>query len=112
MDISIRVLIFVPTLRSCLIFLFRYAMFAMNVMPSSVRNAERCVASVFVGSMGGHGALISFLKNPGLYKSVSAFAPICHPVDCPWGNKAFLGYLGSDRASWEVSKKIFNPFRS
>eukprot|EP00736_Rhodelphis_marinus_P002320 Rmarinus@m.24312 len=51
--------------------------------------------SVFGHSMGGHGALICALKNPGLYKSVSAFAPICNPVDCPWGHKAFTNYLGS-----------------
>jgi len=46
-------------------------------------------------SMGGHGALIAFLKNPGMYKSVSAFAPICNPTQVPWGKKAFEGYLGS-----------------
>ena len=51
-------------------------------------------------SMGGHGALICFLKNPGMYKSVSAFAPICNPMQCPWGEKAFTGYLGSDRETW------------
>lgn len=51
--------------------------------------------------MGGHGALICALKNPGLYKSVSAFAPICNPVNCAWGVKAFTGYLGNDRNAWE-----------
>lgn len=51
-------------------------------------------------SMGGHGALICALKNPGMYKSVSAFAPICHPSNCPWGQKAFTGYLGQDKAAW------------
>jgi len=52
--------------------------------------------------MGGHGALICALKNPGLYKSVSAFAPICNPVNCPWGVKAFTGYLGSgDKDVWK-----------
>ena len=49
-------------------------------------------------SMGGHGALISHLKNPGKYTSVSAFAPICNPTKCPWGEKAFIGYLGSVEA--------------
>lgn len=44
--------------------------------------------------MGGHGALILALKNPGLFKTVSAFAPICNPSICPWGIKAFTGYLG------------------
>lgn len=45
-------------------------------------------------SMGGHGALICALKNPGKYRCVSAFAPICNPINCPWGKKAFTGYLG------------------
>ena len=53
--------------------------------------------------MGGHGALICALKNPGKYKSVSAFAPISNPMQCPWGQKAFKGYLGDNKSSWEVS---------
>lgn len=52
-------------------------------------------------SMGGHGALICALKNPGRYQSVSAFSPITNPVNCPWGEKAFSGYLGEDRESWK-----------
>jgi len=52
-------------------------------------------------SMGGHGALIAALKNPGHYQSVSAFAPIAHPSACPWGKKAFEGYLGTDTSAWE-----------
>lgn len=56
--------------------------------------------SVSGHSMGGHGALICALKNPGHYQSVSAFAPICHPSDCPWGEKAFSGYLGDDVDAW------------
>jgi len=59
------------------------------------------LASIMGHSMGGHGALISFLKNPGMYESVSAFAPICNPVNCPWGHKAFGGYLGSDQEAWK-----------
>jgi S-formylglutathione hydrolase len=51
-------------------------------------------------SMGGHGALVCYLRNPGKYLSVSAFAPICHPSDCPWGQKAFSSYLGEDRNDW------------
>src|SRR5690606_25809912 len=51
-------------------------------------------------SMGGHGALICALKNPGRYRSVSAFAPIANPLDCPWGEKAFSRYLGEDRSRW------------
>ena len=52
--------------------------------------------------MGGHGALICHLKNPGMYRCVSALAPICNPSQCPWGHKAFGGYLGSDQTSWAV----------
>jgi S-formylglutathione hydrolase len=51
-------------------------------------------------SMGGHGALTLALRHPGLFKSVSAFAPICAPSQCPWGHKAFTGYLGSDVSTW------------
>uniref|UniRef100_A0A8C2MAB2 S-formylglutathione hydrolase n=2 Tax=Cricetulus griseus TaxID=10029 RepID=A0A8C2MAB2_CRIGR len=58
--------------------------------------------SIFGHSMGGHGALICALKNPGKYKSVSAFAPICNPVLCPWGKKAFSGYLGPDQSKWKA----------
>jgi S-formylglutathione hydrolase len=50
--------------------------------------------------MGGHGALTLALRHPGLFKSVSAFAPICAPTQCPWGEKAFSGYLGRDRSTW------------
>jgi len=55
---------------------------------------------IFGHSMGGHGALTIALKNPDQYKSVSAFAPICAPSQCPWGKKALGNYLGQDRASW------------
>ena len=55
---------------------------------------------IFGHSMGGHGALTLALKNPGLYQSVSAFAPIAAPMRCPWGTKAFSGYLGDDTKAW------------
>lgn len=85
--------------------------------------------SVSGHSMGGHGALVCALRNPGKYKvarvegsnpsprsggrgllthflsvpqAVSALAPICNPSQCPWGQKAFSGYLGNDRSTWEV----------
>ena len=57
-------------------------------------------AGVMGHSMGGHGALICALKRPDVFRSCSAFAPISNPVNCPWGEKAFGGYLGSDRAEW------------
>lgn len=71
--------------------------------------------SVFGHSMGGHGALICTLKNPGMYRSVSAFAPICNPINCAWGKKAFTGYLGPDQDAWkewdatELVKKYNGP---
>lgn len=55
---------------------------------------------IFGHSMGGHGALMLALRSPGLYRSVSAFAPIAAPMRCPWGQKAFSGYLGDDREAW------------
>ena len=51
-------------------------------------------------SMGGHGALTIALRNPSTFKSVSAFAPIVSPLNCPWGEKALTGYIGSDKAAW------------
>jgi S-formylglutathione hydrolase len=51
-------------------------------------------------SMGGHGALTLALRHPGRFASVSAFAPIASPMNCPWGEKALGGYLGPDRATW------------
>ncbi|XP_064639065.1 S-formylglutathione hydrolase-like isoform X2 [Lineus longissimus] len=65
-----------------------------NVIPDKM--------SIFGHSMGGHGALTIALKNPGKYLSVSAFAPICNPTQCPWGEKAFRGYLGEDREAWKA----------
>jgi S-formylglutathione hydrolase len=51
-------------------------------------------------SMGGHGALTLALRHPGRFKSLSAFAPICAPSQCPWGQKAFGNYLGADQTAW------------
>ncbi|RZI66390.1 MAG: S-formylglutathione hydrolase [Variovorax sp.] len=55
---------------------------------------------VFGHSMGGHGALTLALRHPGVFASLSALAPICAPTRCPWGEKAFTGYLGADRSRW------------
>ncbi|WP_314404052.1 S-formylglutathione hydrolase [Stenotrophomonas rhizophila] len=60
-------------------------------------------------SMGGHGALVIALKNPGRYRSVSAFSPIVAPTRVPWGQKAFAAYLGEDRngwAAWDASELV------
>lgn len=56
---------------------------------------------IFGHSMGGHGALVCALRNPGRYRSVSAFAPIANPSRVPWGDKAFNRYLGPDREAWK-----------
>lgn len=58
--------------------------------------------SVAGHSMGGHGALVCALRNPGRYRSVSAFAPIVNPSAVPWGEKAFTHYLGPDRSTWRA----------
>lgn len=55
---------------------------------------------IFGHSMGGHGALVCALRNRDRYRSVSAFAPISAPMQCPWGQKAFSGYLGDDKTAW------------
>ena len=58
-------------------------------------------AAISGHSMGGHGALMIALRNPDKFVSVSAFSPICHPCDCPWGEKALTAYLGEDRGNWQ-----------
>lgn len=62
--------------------------------------ADPARIGIFGHSMGGHGALVHALRRPDLFRSVSAFAPIAAPSACPWGEKAFSGYLGPDRAAW------------
>jgi S-formylglutathione hydrolase len=57
---------------------------------------------LFGHSMGGHGALVSALRNPGFWHSLSAFAPIANPCAVPWGEKAFSNYLGADREAWKA----------
>ena len=58
-------------------------------------------AGIFGHSMGGHGAMTIALNNTGRYRSVSAFAPICSPINCPWGQKALSRYIGDDRQRWQ-----------
>jgi S-formylglutathione hydrolase len=71
---------------------------------------------IFGHSMGGHGALVLALRNPTLFRSVSAFAPIAAPSICPWGEKAFTGYLGADQEAWkrydasELMRTMRSPF--
>ena len=83
---------------------YRMYSYVTSELPEVVRtnfNVNPDRQSIFGHSMGGHGALICTLKNPGMYRSVSAFAPICNPINCPWGKKAFSGYLGPDRETWK-----------
>ncbi|HEY9025274.1 MAG TPA: S-formylglutathione hydrolase [Burkholderiaceae bacterium] len=61
---------------------------------------RRDALGVFGHSMGGHGALALALRHPGMFRSVSAFAPVAAPMQCPWGIKAFTNYLGDDLATW------------
>jgi S-formylglutathione hydrolase len=63
-------------------------------------NLDAARLGIFGHSMGGHGALTLALKHPGVFQSVSAFAPICAPTQCPWGEKAFSAYLGADPSQW------------
>jgi S-formylglutathione hydrolase len=82
---------------------YRMHDYVVKELPQLVENelplsSERSVSG---HSMGGHGALICALKNPGYYKSVSAFAPIANPMACAWGQKALKGYLGEDQSRWE-----------
>ncbi|MEM7292966.1 MAG: S-formylglutathione hydrolase [Pseudomonadota bacterium] len=77
--------------------------YVVNELPALIESELPIDArrSVTGHSMGGHGALIVALKNPGHYRSVSAFAPICAPTQCPWGEKIFSGYLGGIEAGRE-----------
>ncbi|MEO0365544.1 MAG: S-formylglutathione hydrolase [Pseudomonadota bacterium] len=67
---------------------------------SEVCPADMTRQSIMGHSMGGHGALTIALRNPERFQSVSAFAPICAPIQCPWGHKALNAYLGDDQQAW------------
>jgi S-formylglutathione hydrolase len=82
---------------------YRMYSYVTRELPEIVRSlpgARTEVQGIFGHSMGGHGALVCALRNPDQYRSVSAFAPISAPMQSPWGEKAFGGYLGPDRESW------------
>lgn len=77
--------------------------YVISELPDIINNnfavdINRC--SISGHSMGGHGALTMALKNSQVYKSVSAFSPICSPIQCPWGQKALTNYLGNARQRW------------
>ena len=71
-----------------------------ELLPLVQRDTGLTRVGLFGHSMGGHGALTLALRHPGRFTSLSAFAPIAAPMQCPWGQKAFAGYLGDDRAAW------------
>ena len=82
---------------------YRMYSYVTEELPALVaaRFPARADAQSILGhSMGGHGALVAALRNPGRYRSVSALAPIGAPSRVPWGKKAFTGYLGADPAAW------------
>ncbi|WP_417450844.1 S-formylglutathione hydrolase [Kordiimonas sp.] len=82
---------------------FRMYSYVTRELPNVIANsfpADMGRQGITGHSMGGHGALTIWLKNRDTYKSVSAFAPIVSPLNCPWGEKALSGYLGTDRTAW------------
>ena len=84
----------------------RYRMYSYVTQELQALMAEHFPADmnhqgIFGHSMGGHGAVVMHLRNPGVYRSVSALAPIAAPSQCPWGRKAFTAYLGEDQAAWQ-----------
>lgn len=85
-----------------------------QLFPSPAAPAKQRRCSITGHSMGGHGALVCALRNPGKYCSVSAFAPIAHPSVCPWGQKAFRGYLGGIEAGemYDATLLVADPGRA
>ncbi len=82
---------------------FRMRSYIERELPALVAEefpADMQRQAIFGHSMGGHGALTIALRNPDCFKSVSAFAPIVSPLNCPWGHKALGGYLGADQTAW------------
>ncbi|WP_374402565.1 S-formylglutathione hydrolase [Niveibacterium sp.] len=82
---------------------FRMESYVVHELPALIGEhfpAELSRCGLFGHSMGGHGALVLALRNPGRYRSLSAFAPIGAPSQCPWGEKAFSRYLGDEREQW------------
>lgn len=82
---------------------YRMYDYVVEELPQLIREhfpVDPSGVGIFGHSMGGHGALTIALKNPGRFRSVSAFSPICSPMQCPWGEKALGNYLGPDREAW------------
>jgi S-formylglutathione hydrolase len=82
---------------------YRMATYIERELPTLVKSelpADMTRQSIMGHSMGGHGALTIALRNQDRYASVSAFSPICSPMNCPWGEKALSGYLGGNKERW------------
>jgi len=81
---------------------YRMYDYIVNELPELVKREFPVTDSWSISghSMGGHGALMIALRNPGMFKSVSAFSPICNPMHVLWGQKAFSNYLGDDTETW------------
>ncbi len=80
--------------------MYTYVTLELRTLIESGFPVDPARTGIFGHSMGGHGALTLALRNPDIYRSVSAFAPIAAPRTCPWGQKAFTGYLGPDEGQW------------
>ena len=80
--------------------MFDYVTEELPSLVAGELGADQARIGVTGHSMGGHGALICALKRPDVFSSCSAFAPISAPSQCPWGKKAFTGYLGDDKTEW------------
>lgn len=89
--------------------------FVVKELPAIVEKEfpVNSLRSICGHSMGGHGALTIALKNPDKYESVSAFSPICNPMECAWGQKAFPLYLGEDKNSWKQydAKELIKSYK-
>jgi S-formylglutathione hydrolase len=84
---------------------FRMRTYVEQELPALIAEhfpADMARQGIFGHSMGGHGALTVALRDPRRFRSITAFAPICSPLNCPWGDKALTGYLGPDRAAWRA----------
>ncbi|MCR9260297.1 MAG: S-formylglutathione hydrolase [Pseudomonadaceae bacterium] len=82
--------------------MYSYITEELPALLASIDQLDGSRQSISGHSMGGHGALIIGLRNPDRFRSISAFAPISNPINCPWGQKALAGYLGPDPASWRA----------
>lgn len=80
--------------------MYSYVTGELRALVNATFPVQADAAGIFGHSMGGHGALTIGLKHPDIYRSISAFAPICAPTQCPWGENAFSNYLGEERQAW------------